>query len=133
MRFNPLSSGGAKRFLVSGRVEELETRRPLFELVVRAFDRDLFADDLLGWACTGPDGRFAICFDRARFRELTETRPDLYLRVYDRLGSRVLYDGVGVVRQRARLREDFLIRIAARELRPQAGAVSWRRAPGGSA
>ena len=39
-------------FRVSGTIEEEETGRPLADLIVRAFDRDLISDDRLGFATT---------------------------------------------------------------------------------
>lgn len=117
MRGDAKTSGGERRFVVTGCVVELETGRPLRDLVVCAFDQDPISDDALGVATTDEDGRFAIRFTEARFRELFETRPDLFLRVYDRSGARVLHDGAPLVRRGAGLREDFLVRVPARALR----------------
>jgi hypothetical protein len=124
----------SRQFQVTGVIVEQETGRPLPELVVRAFDRDFAFDDLLGYANTDADGRFAIRFDSARFRDFTEIRPDLYLQVYDALGSRMLHETSDAIRWDAGLREDYRIQIPAQLLNPRAKPFSPRRRPrGGSA
>ena len=106
----------SKGFRVSGVVREAETGRPLSNLIVRAFDRDLMFDDKLGYAVTDDGGRFEIRFEREAFRDLLETRPDLYLRVLDRLGVRILHDTRGAMRRRASHDEEYEIAIPARSL-----------------
>ena len=85
----------------------------LSELVVRAFDKDLLFDDALGYASTGPDGRFTIRFQSERFRDVRELRPDLFLRIYDPSGVRMLHETTDAVRWNAALREDYRVRIPA--------------------
>lgn len=102
-----------------GVVEEQETGRPLAELVVRAFDKDLLADDALGYASTDADGRFEIHFQTERFRDFREERPDLYLRVFDRNGTRLLLDTSDAIRRDAKLTEEYRLRIPARALDPR--------------
>jgi hypothetical protein len=105
--------------VVSGVVEELETGRPLAGLVVRAYDRDLLLDDLLGYASTDAAGRFSIHFASDRFRELREQRPDVYLRVFDARGTRLLAETRDAVRHDAKLREEYRVRVPARALDPR--------------
>ena len=107
------SSGTSRRFVVTGIVEEKETGRALSELVVRAFDKDLLFDDALGYASTGTDGRFTIRFQSERFRDLRELRPDLFLRIYDPQGVRMLHETSDAIRWNAALREDYRVRIPA--------------------
>jgi hypothetical protein len=109
-------------FVVVGVIEELETRRPLSGLVVRAFDRDLWLDDALGDAVTGADGRFEIRFETRRFSDLRELRPDLYLEVYDTHGSRRLHTTADTIRWNAALREEFRLLLPARVLAAPARA-----------
>ncbi len=45
-------------FRIIGVIEEAETGRPLPNLVVRAFDRDLIFDDKIGYTNTNDDGHF---------------------------------------------------------------------------
>jgi hypothetical protein len=105
-------------FRVFGTIEEEETGRPLAELIVRAFDRDLVFDDKVGFATTNADGRFEIRFNREDFRDISESRPDLYLRIFDRSGSREIYNTADSIRSNASPSESYRIRIPARSLRP---------------
>ena len=111
---------GGRTFVVRGVVEELESGRPLAELVVRAFDKDLILDDSLGYASTDAAGRFAIRFDTSRFQDFREQRPDLFLRVFDRNGTRLLLETSDAIRWDAKLVEEYRLRIPARLLRPGA-------------
>src|SRR5512139_4077566 len=80
-------------------------------LVVRAFDKDLFYDDLLGEATTDNQGRFQIVCERALFKELFERRPDIYLRVLTRDRSRTLLFTEEAVRFKAGALEEFNLEI----------------------
>ena len=106
-------------FLVAGVVEEAETGRPLPQLIVRAFDRDLVFDDKLGFATTDDDGRFEIRFGPDQFRDLWESRPDLYLRIYDRSGFRLLRETTDAVRWNASPSEHYRILVPARAFDPR--------------
>ncbi len=79
------------RFKVEGTIEEAETGRPLSGHIVRAFDKDFLFDDELGLATTDERGRFLIQFTEDAFRDFMELSPDLYLRVYDSTGERLLH------------------------------------------
>jgi len=98
-------------FRIFGLIEELETGRPLADLVIRAFDRDLIFDDKLGYTNTDEDGRFEIRFGTDRFRDLFESRPDLYLRIYDRDGIRLIHETTDAIRWNASRREKYRIQI----------------------
>ena len=69
-------------FRVSGRVTEAQSSRGVSGLIVRAFDKEMRFDALLGSAVTTSDGSFEIQYLRKDFRELFEARPDVYLSVY---------------------------------------------------
>lgn len=105
-------------FRVLGTVEEEETGRPLADLIVRAFDRDPVFDDKVGFATTDRDGRFEIRFTSRDFRDLGESRPDLYLRVFDRSGLREIHQTADAIRWNATPNERYRLRIPARALRP---------------
>jgi hypothetical protein len=105
-------------FRVSGTIEEEETSRPLANLIVRAFDRDLIFDDKVGFATTDEDGQFEIRFNREGFRDVGESQPDLYLRVFDRSGIREIYQTTDAIRWNASRSEHYQLRIPARALRP---------------
>jgi len=106
----------AKEFRIFGLIEELETGRPLPNLVVRAFDRDLIFDDKLGFTNTDEDGRFEIRFGMDRFQDLFESRPDLYLRIFDRNGIRLIHETTDAIRWNASKSEKYRIQISASDL-----------------
>lgn len=101
----------ARRFSVSGIVVERESGRALPGLIVRTFDRDLCFDDALGFALTGADGGFSIPFDASRFSDVREARPDVFLRIYDSRGERLLHETD--VRENAALHERMRIVLPA--------------------
>ena len=103
-------------FRISGSVEEAETGRALAKLIVRAFDRDLIVDDKIGFATTDEDGRFEIRYRAEDFSDLRESRPDLYLRVFDAEGTRLLYETTDAIRWNASTDERYRLRIPARSL-----------------
>ena len=102
---------------MSGSVEEEETGRPLVGLVVAVFDEDLFFDDRLGMAITDKDGRFELFFDSSRFRDLFESDPDIYLKIYDATGAHMIFETQETVRRNASRDEKFKLKIPARNLR----------------
>jgi hypothetical protein len=103
-------------FRVFGTIQEQETGRPLAGLIVRAFDRDLLFDDKLGFATTDDDGHFEIRFSREAFRDVGESLPDLYLRIYDPSGSREIHRTTDAIRWNASPVERYRLRIPARAL-----------------
>jgi len=103
-------------FRIFGVVQEAETGRPLPNLVIRAFDRDLIFDDKLGYTNTDDDGRFEILFGTGRFRDLFESKPDLYLRIFDRDGIRLIHETTDAIRWNASHNEQYQIQIPASAL-----------------
>jgi len=99
-------------FRVHGSVVENESGRPLAALLVRAYDKDVVLDDFLGEDRTDAAGRFEVAFTEKRFKDLFEKRPDLYLRVYDPSGARLLHTTEREVRFNAEREEFFEVRIA---------------------
>lgn len=77
-------------YRVKGSVVEAESGLPLEGLVVRAYDEDAFVDDYLGESRTDAAGRFEVIFTEVQFMDLHETRPDLFVRIFDRTGTRLL-------------------------------------------
>lgn len=108
-----------ERFVVRGTIVEQETGRPLSDLVVRAYDEDVVFDDKVGFACSDADGRFEIHFGVDDFRDWAETAPDLYLRVYDATGSRLLHETRDAIRRNASRDEVYQIALPARALTPR--------------
>jgi len=103
-------------FRVHGSVVEDESGRPLAGLLVRAYDEDLVLDDHLGDARTDVQGRFEVVFTEVQFMDAFETRPDLYLRVFDASGSRLLLTTEHEVRADAEPDERFELRIPRERL-----------------
>ena len=103
-------------FRITGTVTEKETGRPLGKLVVRAFDRDLVFDDKVGFAVTDAQGRFEIRYRTEDFSDLREERPDLYLRVFDAQGTRLLLETTEAIRWNASRHETYHLLVPAAAL-----------------
>jgi 5-hydroxyisourate hydrolase-like protein (transthyretin family) len=101
---------------VIGTVVEQESGKPLAGLRVRAYDKDLVFDDDLGEAVTDESGQFEVDYMEAQYRDLNETQPDVYVRVYSADGSKLLYSSEKAVRRSAQVTERFDIRIPRAEL-----------------
>jgi len=114
----PKKSRAREQFRILGSIVEEETGRPLANLIVRAFDRDLVLDDKVGFATTDQDGQFEIRFGPEMFRDVFEARPDLYLRIYDQVGTRLLHETTDAIRWNAEHLERFALQISARTLDP---------------
>ena len=74
-------------FKISGLVKEKESGVPLAGLFVKAYDKDLLFDDLLGSGVTDKQGVFEIIFGPDDFREFFEARPDIYFKVFRGAGG----------------------------------------------
>lgn len=96
---------------VAGTVVEQESGKPIQGLRVRAFDKDLIFDDKLGDTLTDAQGKFEIRFTEAQFRDFGETTPDIYIRIYDTSGKKLLYTTEKAVRRDALVREYFDVKI----------------------
>lgn len=101
---------------VIGTIVEQESGKPLEGLRVRAYDKDWVFDDDLGETTTDAAGRFEISYSEYQYRDHEETQPDIYLRVYDADGSRLLYSSEKAVRRSAQVTEHFDIRIPREKL-----------------
>ena len=100
---------------VVGTVVEEESGRPLEGLVVRAFDKDILFDDKLGSVSTNAKGEFEISYTETQFRDFNETQPDLYLKVFDAGGKKLLLSTKKEVRQ-AEVLERYELRIPRAKL-----------------
>lgn len=101
---------------VIGTVVEQESGKPLEGMRVRAYDKDLVFDDDLGEAVTDAAGHFELSYSEYQYRDLNETQPDVYVRVYNADGSKLLYSSEKAVRRSAQVTERFDIRIPREEL-----------------
>src|SRR5215212_7730230 len=68
-------------FAVAGQVK-LQNGQPADGLLVRAFDRDLRREELLGEATTGQDGRYTIDYSDDMFTRAEKNSADLVVRAY---------------------------------------------------
>ena len=96
---------------VVGTVVEQESGRPLEGLVVRAYDKDILFDDRLGSVYTNASGQFEISYTETQFRDFNETQPDLYVKVFDASGKKLLYSTKSQVRRGADVLERYEIQI----------------------
>lgn len=72
-----------KKFYISGTVINENTKAPLYNYRVEAWDKDQKYDDFVGVCQTDKHGKFEILFDESYFREqYPETNPDIYFRVF---------------------------------------------------
>lgn len=76
-------------WVVRGRVTD-QAGKGFSGLFVSVYDKDLFFDDRLGQSETDADGNYSLTYRTEDFRDLIESKPDLYLKVIDRQG-RSLY------------------------------------------
>lgn len=121
-RFLPVPWFRWNRFRIVGVIRERGSRRPLPGYQVRAFDKDLVRDDFLGDATTDAEGRFAIHFTDAQFKDVFESRPDLYLCVFAPGVSEPVHDTSYAIRENASQEEMYEI-----ELDTSAASVSPAR------
>ena len=103
-------------YSITGKVYEKESGRALAGLNVRAYDKDLFFDDLLGSAVTDKDGKFRIEYLKQDFSELFEQKPDIYFTIFSAT-FRPITDTKESVRWQAKEKEYFEIAIARKDLR----------------
>ncbi|MGH8584458.1 MAG: galactose oxidase-like domain-containing protein [Gammaproteobacteria bacterium] len=71
----------SETFVITGLVREKESGIGLSGLIVRAYDKDLHYDDLMGEDRTACDGGFRIVSDAKDFRDFFDQRPDIFLRI----------------------------------------------------
>jgi hypothetical protein len=110
------------RFTITGFVREAESGIGIPGLFVKAYDKDLLFDDLLGTAITNADGSFEIVSESGDFREFFDVKPDIYLRVLgvDRVTE--IWSSEEAVRWNAGRYEEFDVRVP----REKAGAEVLR-------
>lgn len=97
------------RFTIIGQVVDLDTGVPLPGLFIKAYDKDLLFDDLLGTAASDAQGRFEIAAEPEDFREFFDKRPDIYFKVFR--GQTLVHDTDDAVRWGAGRVSEFVIRV----------------------
>lgn len=103
------------QFRISGRVYEEESGLGVPGLLIRAYDKDLLYDDLLGTAITDAEGRFELCYAESDFKELFDRQPDIYLSIYA-TPCRFLIDTKEAIRWDASRDETFEVAIKRKAL-----------------
>jgi hypothetical protein len=103
---------------VIGTVVEEESGKPLAGLVVRAFDKDILFDDKLGKTVTDANGNFRIDYSSLDFSLLGgETSPELYVRIFDPTGKKLLWTSEKAIRREVQVEERYDIKISKAKLR----------------
>ena len=87
-------------------------------LQVRAFDKDLIFDDKLGTSVTDAKGNFRIDFSSINFSLMQDidTVPDVYVRVFDASGKKLLFTSEKAIRKQEGVEERFDISISKTKL-----------------
>ena len=119
-------------FKVTGRIQEKESGLGVAGLLVRAYDKDLLFDDLLGTAVTDERGEFELHYGEKDFRELFEKRPDIYLAVYAP-PCRLLLETKQQIRWSAGRAEHFELELAREALGGHAPTLPDDQVEGGLA
>jgi len=102
-------------YRIDGRVVDADTGTGIAGLLVKAWDADLVADDLVGSASTDERGRFFMAFSASYFEELfVDRRPDLYFELYYR--GRCIYSTEGEVSRNVEQGEQEVVIEVDREL-----------------
>lgn len=100
------------KFKVYGKVLEKETGKGIPNLIVKAVDKDLLFDDILGEVTTDENGYFEIKYNREDFKGLLlDKEPDIYLNIRNANGD-VIYTTETKVVYDALEEEEFVIRIS---------------------
>lgn len=103
-------------FRITGTVKVAETGVGLPGLFVKAYDKDILFDDLLGSAITGEGGRFEIVSEMKDFRDFFDVKPDIYLNIFTRDGTKKIHAIDEGIRWNAGRIEEFDVRIPFIEL-----------------
>lgn len=92
---------------------------PVSNILIRAFDRDLRTEELLGEKLTDDTGKYEIIYDPASFKRAEKRSADLSLKAYDTSRKQLLYEQTVdqiVFNAPREKRVDITIRIRAKRL-----------------
>ncbi len=99
-------------FKIYGQILEKETGKGIPNLIVKAVDKDLLYDDILGEVTTDENGNFEIKYNKKDFMGLLlDKEPDIYLNIRNANGD-VIYTTETKVVYDALEEEEFIIRIS---------------------
>ena len=97
--------------LVLGRVSD-KLNRPLANLIVQAFDRDMRGEELLGESITDRDGKYEIAWSHSQLSGRGKKEADIVIKVFTREKKTLLYAfNIDAVRFNASEREEINITI----------------------
>ena len=89
MPISPATDGATMAFTIQGRITQ--NSRAMAGITIRAYDRDLRTEQLLGSATTDTDGRYQIAYTRNQFRRADKTNADLDLRLFNAVGTPIKF------------------------------------------
>jgi len=99
-------------FKIYGKILEKETGKGIPNLIVKAVDKDLLYDDILGEVITDKNGSFEIKYGDEDFKEFfLDKEPDIYLTIKIP-GGEVIYTTETRVVYDALETEEFVIKIS---------------------
>jgi len=99
-------------FKIYGKIIEKETGDGISNLIVKAVDKDLIYDDILGEVITDKNGNFEIKYSKEDFKEFfLDKEPDIYLTIKNP-GGEVIYTTETRVVYDALETEEFVIKIS---------------------
>jgi hypothetical protein len=101
----------AEQFVVRGNVTD-SNQKPLAKMRVRAFDRDLRTEELLGNALTDAKGAYAISYTSAQFKRAEKDSADLRVHVFAADGKNELAVSDTLFNAPADAVIDFVIDVA---------------------
>jgi hypothetical protein len=108
---------------VLGLIKEKESGKPLSDLFVVVYDKDILRNDLLGKTKTGADGKFKIEYDSRDFKEPLEKNPDIFLNIFKKDPSKAksrikpIYTTKKSIRYSASSSEKYYIEIPKKKLK----------------
>ena len=103
-------------FRIQVKVVAKETGMPLPGLFVKAYDKDLLFDDLLGGVFTDKEGKVEIASEQGDFKKFFDVRPDIYFKVYAPDRERLLFENPDSVVWNVTREASFLISIPLEKL-----------------
>lgn len=107
-------------FKIKGNIREKESGIPLPGLFIKAYDKDLLFDDLMGSTRSDSNGKFEIISELRDFRDFLDVKPDIYLRILDPYGEKEIFSTKEGVRWKAGRVEEFDVRIPRKLLGDEA-------------
>lgn len=107
-----------KTYLVFGRITN-KRNEPLTNLLVRAYDRDMRSEELLGQSITDKNGKYEIVWTSSRLSERRNKEADIAVKVFTKEKKTLLFSsGMDTVRFNASAREEINI-IIEKDIKPE--------------